>query len=130
MNAARRPVAASSSTSEQIAHGLGTAIDHRGADLFEALSGVKRIRCRVRRLHIHLAGDVHVTELSPTARGAAASLHSSTFYLGQALGPIYYGFTFKHGEVRLSLAAGALVVFAVGLICAKLLRHPSGGSVH
>jgi predicted MFS family arabinose efflux permease len=78
---------------------------------------------------IHGSIHVHVTELSPTARGAAASLHSSTFYLGQAVGPIYYGFTFTHGEVHLSLFAGALVVFAVGLVCAKLLRHPteSGG---
>jgi predicted MFS family arabinose efflux permease len=66
-----------------------------------------------------------VTELSPTARGAATSLHSSTFYLGQALGPVYYGFTFSHDEVAPSLVAGALVVVAVGLVCARLLRHRS-----
>ncbi len=72
---------------------------------------------------LHGSIHVHVTELSPKARGAAASLHSSTFYLGQAVGPIYYGFTFTHGEVSMSLIAGALVVFAVGLVCAKLLRH-------
>jgi predicted MFS family arabinose efflux permease len=73
---------------------------------------------------LHGSIHVHVTELSPTARGAATSLHSSTFYLGQALGPIYYGFTFSHGEEGLSLTAGALVVVAVGLVCARLLRHP------
>jgi predicted MFS family arabinose efflux permease len=76
---------------------------------------------------LHGSIHVHVTELSPTARGAATSLHSSTFYLGQALGPIYYGFTFSHDEVGSSLVAGALVVVAVGLVCARLLRHPVEG---
>jgi predicted MFS family arabinose efflux permease len=74
---------------------------------------------------LHGSIHVHVTELSPTARGAATSLHSSTFYLGQALGPVYYGFTFSHDEGGLSLVTGALVVVAVGLVCARLLRHPA-----
>jgi predicted MFS family arabinose efflux permease len=76
---------------------------------------------------LHGSIHVHVTELSHTARGAATSLHSSTFYLGQAVGPIYYGFTFAHDEVGPSLMAGALVVVAVGLVCARLLRHPAQG---
>jgi predicted MFS family arabinose efflux permease len=74
---------------------------------------------------LHGSIHVHVTELSPTARGAATSLHSSTFYLGQALGPIYYGYAFSHGEEGLSLVAGALVIVAVGLVCSRLLRHPA-----
>ena len=36
---------------------------------------------------LHGCIQVHVTDLSQTARGAAASLHSSSFYLGQAIGP-------------------------------------------
>jgi len=76
---------------------------------------------------LHGSIHVHVTELSHTARGAATSLHSSTFYLGQAVGPIYYGFTFAHGEVGPSLMVGALVVVAVGLVCARFLRHPVQG---
>jgi MFS transporter, DHA1 family, inner membrane transport protein len=76
---------------------------------------------------LHGSIHVHVTELSHTARGAATSLHSSTFYLGQALGPIYYGFAFSHGEEGPSLVAGALVIVAVGLVCARLLRHPTPG---
>jgi predicted MFS family arabinose efflux permease len=76
---------------------------------------------------LHGSIHVHVTELSQTARGAATSLHSSTFYLGQAMGPIYYGFTFSHDEVGLSLVAGALVVIAVAMVCARLLRHPTRG---
>jgi MFS transporter, DHA1 family, inner membrane transport protein len=72
---------------------------------------------------LHGSIHVHVTELSHTARGAAASLHSSTFFLGQALGPIYYGFTFSHSKTAPSLLAGSLTMVAVGLVCARLLRH-------
>ena len=46
---------------------------------------------------LHGCIQVHVTELSPTARGAAASLHSCSFYMGQAVGPVVYGFGFAHG---------------------------------
>ncbi len=46
---------------------------------------------------LHGCIQVHVTELSPTARGSATSLHSCFFYLGQATGPVVYGFGFAHG---------------------------------
>jgi predicted MFS family arabinose efflux permease len=74
---------------------------------------------------LHGSIHVHVTELSHTARAAAASLHSTTFFLGQALGPIYYGFAFSHDAGPASLLAGSLVIAAVGLVCARLLRHRS-----
>ena len=61
--------------------------------------------------------------LAAAARGAATSLHSSTFYLGQATGPVLYGFTFAHGLGPQSILAGALVVLGVSLTCARLLRH-------
>jgi predicted MFS family arabinose efflux permease len=72
---------------------------------------------------LHGSIHVHVTELSHSARGAAASLHSSTFFLGQALGPIYYGFTFSHGKATPSLLAGSVAMVTIGLVCARLLRH-------
>ena len=72
---------------------------------------------------LHGSIQVHVTELSPTARGLAASLHSCSFYLGQATGPVVYGFGFAHGGEASTMLTGALVVMAVGLICARLLRH-------
>jgi predicted MFS family arabinose efflux permease len=73
---------------------------------------------------LHGSIQVHVTELSQTARGAAASLHSSFFYLGQAVGPVIYGFGFAHGGAEPSIFVGAAVVMAVGLTCSRLLRHP------
>jgi DHA1 family inner membrane transport protein len=74
---------------------------------------------------LHGCIQVHVTDLSHTARGAAASLHSSFFYLGQAVGPVIYGYGFAHGGPEPSIFFGAAVVMAVGLACSRLLRHPA-----
>ena len=72
---------------------------------------------------LHGCIHVHVTELSATARSAATALHSCMFYLGQASGPVFYGFTFAHDAEVTSVVGGALVVLGVSLTCAKLLRH-------
>ena len=72
---------------------------------------------------LHGSIQVHVTELSQTARGVAASLHSCFFYLGQATGPVVYGFGFARVGEDASLLTGAVSVLLVGLICASLLRH-------
>jgi predicted MFS family arabinose efflux permease len=70
---------------------------------------------------LHGCIQLHVTDLSHTARGAAASLHSSSFYLGQAVGPVIYGIGFAHGGPEPTLFVGALVLFGVGLLCARSL---------
>jgi predicted MFS family arabinose efflux permease len=72
---------------------------------------------------LHSCIQVHVTDLSQTARGAAASMHSSSFYLGQAIGPVVYGFGFAHGGPEPTILFGALVVLGVGLTCSRLLRR-------
>jgi MFS transporter, DHA1 family, inner membrane transport protein len=74
---------------------------------------------------LHSCVQVHVTDLSHTARGAAASLHSSAFYSGQAIGPIIYGFGFAHGGPEPTIMFGAAVIVIVGFACARLLRHKS-----
>jgi len=72
---------------------------------------------------LHGSIQVHVTELSQTARGVAASLHSCFFYLGQAMGPVVYGYGFARFGEDASLLTGAVSVLLVGLVCASLLRH-------
>jgi predicted MFS family arabinose efflux permease len=72
---------------------------------------------------LHSCIQVHVTDLSQTARGAAASLHSSSFYLGQAIGPVVYGIGFAHGGPEPTIVFGGLVVIAVGLVCSQTLRR-------
>ncbi len=77
---------------------------------------------------LHGCIHVHVTELSQTARGAATAMHSCTFYLGQALGPVLYGFSYSHGLLPEHIAVGAMVVLGVSLACARWLRHRSTAS--
>jgi predicted MFS family arabinose efflux permease len=73
---------------------------------------------------LHNCIQVHVTDLTQTARGAALSMHSCAFFLGQAIGPIYYGFTFDHLGTSVPPLFGAVVIVVIGLVCARFLRHP------
>jgi predicted MFS family arabinose efflux permease len=72
---------------------------------------------------LHASIQVEVTELSATARGAATAMHSLFFFVGQALGPVLYGFGFAHLGGTRSVLIGAAVVMAVGLMCAHYLRR-------
>jgi predicted MFS family arabinose efflux permease len=72
---------------------------------------------------LHASIQLHATDLSHTARGTALSLHSCAFFSGQAIGPIYYGFAFGHLGTGAPMFIGAAVIFAVGLVCARFLRH-------
>jgi predicted MFS family arabinose efflux permease len=72
---------------------------------------------------LHNCIQVHVTDLSQTARGAALSMHSSAFFTGQAIGPIYYGYAFSHFGTSVPPLFGAVVIIVIGLVCARLLRH-------
>jgi len=75
---------------------------------------------------LHGCIQLHVTDLTQTARGAALSMHSCTFYFGQAIGPIYYGFAFAHTGTTVPPLIGAAVILIVGMICARYLRHKRG----
>ncbi len=72
---------------------------------------------------LHNNIQVHVTDLSQTARGAALSMHSSFFFTGQAIGPIYYGLAFGYLGLHIPPLFGAVVIVIVGLVCARFLRH-------
>jgi DHA1 family inner membrane transport protein len=76
---------------------------------------------------LHTCIQLHATELTQTARGTALSMHSCAFFSGQALGPIYYGFAFAHIGTSEPLLIGAAVILAVGLVCARFLRHRRHG---
>jgi len=76
---------------------------------------------------LHNNIQVHVTDLSQTARGAALSLHSSAFFTGQAIGPVYYGYAFGHFGTSVPPLVGAAVIIAIGFVCARLLRHRERG---
>jgi predicted MFS family arabinose efflux permease len=72
---------------------------------------------------LHNCIQVHVTDLSQTARATAMSMHSCFFFFGQAIGPIYYGYAFHHFGNSAPPLLGAGVILVIGLICARFLRH-------
>ena len=70
---------------------------------------------------LHGCIQVQATEIAPTARGAAMALHSFFFFLGQAIGPVLYGFGFVHfGTVLTLLLAGAIMLL-VGILASRLV---------
>jgi predicted MFS family arabinose efflux permease len=67
--------------------------------------------------------QVFASELSVEARATALSLHSFFFFMGQTVGPVAYGFGIRNiGKVP-TLLAGAAVMVALGVACARLLRQ-------
>lgn len=75
---------------------------------------------------LHGIIQVYATELAPQARSSAMALHSMSFFLGQAAGPVVYGAGFATvGKIPL-LIAGAVLIALVGYICSvKLRRAPA-----
>jgi predicted MFS family arabinose efflux permease len=56
------------------------------------------------------------------ARATALSLHSFFFFMGQTIGPIAYGFGIQHAGKMPTLLTAAVIIIALGFVCAKLLR--------
>jgi predicted MFS family arabinose efflux permease len=73
---------------------------------------------------LHGCIQVEASELLPTARGAAMSLHSLFFFLGHASGPVLYGIGFRSIGHTGALLIGAVIMIATGLMCARYLRRP------
>lgn len=72
---------------------------------------------------LHGSIQVYVTELAPAARGSAMALHSSSFFLGMATGPLFYGFGFAHLGLASTFVIAAAAIVAVGVGAALGLRQ-------
>jgi MFS transporter, DHA1 family, inner membrane transport protein len=75
---------------------------------------------------LHGCIQIYATELAPTVRASAMALHSSAYFLGQAVGPLYYGLGIAQGQRAASILFGALAILAVGIACARLLPQRTG----
>jgi predicted MFS family arabinose efflux permease len=75
--------------------------------------------------------QVFASELSVEARATALSLHSFFFFMGQTVGPLAYGLGIQHGGKMPTLSASAVIMVALGFVCARLLkqRAPSDARV-
>jgi hypothetical protein len=66
---------------------------------------------------------VAASELSVEARATALSLHSFFFFMGQTIGPIAYGAGIPNVGKKPSLLVSAVVIIALGILCARFLRQ-------
>ncbi|WP_316227628.1 MFS transporter [Bradyrhizobium sp. SZCCHNR3015] len=79
---------------------------------------------------IHGCLQVFASELSIEARATAMSLHSFSFFMGQTVGPIAYGFGVVHAGKLPSLMAAAGIMIALGFVCAALIwQRPPADAV-
>ena len=73
---------------------------------------------------LHNTLQAQATELAPRARGSTFALFSAGMFLGQGIGPVFAGVTSKLvGFSALFLLVGVLVA-ALGLVAAQLLKRP------
>lgn len=72
---------------------------------------------------LHACIQVEATELLPSARGTAISMHSQFFFLGNAAGPVIYGLAFAQLGAAPSVVLGALLILLVGIMCTQTLRR-------
>lgn len=71
---------------------------------------------------IHNSLQTQATELAPQARGAAVAAHAFFFFLGQAAGPVIYGFALPAFGPAATLLAAGLVMAALGVATARGLQ--------
>jgi predicted MFS family arabinose efflux permease len=74
---------------------------------------------------LHGSIQVYVTELAPGARASAMAAHSTSFFLGMAVGPLFYGFGFPHLGMMWTFIIAAVGIAAVGAWAAASLRQPT-----
>lgn len=73
---------------------------------------------------MHGGIQIYATELSTTARSSAMAMHSSSFFLGQALGPVIYGLSLGGLGTGWTLTLAAFAIAGVGTGAALTLKHP------
>jgi predicted MFS family arabinose efflux permease len=72
---------------------------------------------------LHGSLQVFSSDLAPEARASALSLHAFCFFMGQAVGPIVYGFGLSHLGKMATLILSATAILVLGLIAARLLHQ-------
>ena len=70
---------------------------------------------------VHNSLQTQATELAPTARGAAVSLHAFSFFMGQAAGAPVFGLGFSNFGPSITLGIAAATMALLGLALASLL---------
>ncbi len=72
---------------------------------------------------LHGVIKIYASELAPTARGSAMAMHSASFFFGNALGPVVYGWTLPTVGLSATVLPAGAILFGVGIVCARRLRR-------
>lgn len=72
---------------------------------------------------LHNSIQTQVVDLAPAARQSAYCLHAFSFFMGQAAGPVAFGFGLASVGARGSLIVSAIVLAATGLIVSMLFAR-------
>jgi predicted MFS family arabinose efflux permease len=72
---------------------------------------------------LHGSLQVFSSDLAPEARASALSLHSFFFFMGQAAGPIVYGFALAHFGKLATMILSATAILVLGIVAARLLNQ-------
>jgi predicted MFS family arabinose efflux permease len=72
---------------------------------------------------LHGVIQIFVTELVPSARGTATAFHSTFFFFGQSIGPIYYSAAFAELGDTTPLIIGGVLLILTGIVCSTGLFH-------
>jgi predicted MFS family arabinose efflux permease len=73
---------------------------------------------------LHNSFQTQVTELAPQARASAVALHAFSFFCGQALGVVVFGFGLRAIGLLPSMTISAVAILLVGLAAAATLTRP------
>lgn len=64
---------------------------------------------------MHNCFQLAASEIAPKARGSAIALHSSFFFIGHAVGPVFYYWGLAHTGIIATLLAAAVMIAATGI---------------
>ena len=74
---------------------------------------------------LHNSLQTQATELAPSARGSAVSMHAFSFFLGHAVGAPLFGFSHDRFGTTTAILMCAALIAAVGVTTATLLQARS-----
>lgn len=64
---------------------------------------------------MHNCFQLAASEIAPNARGSAIALHSSFFFTGHAVGPVFYYWGLAHAGIVATLLAAAVLIAVTGI---------------
>jgi predicted MFS family arabinose efflux permease len=71
---------------------------------------------------LHACILVYMTELAPEARGTSVAGHALSYFSGQAIGPVVYGFGFATIGAAPTIVGAAVALALVGIVSTWLLQ--------